>query len=169
MQNGPLYLSDHQKNWISQIQDGGRPPFWKPLNCHISATVWPNLMKFVTVTRTRPLQRIEFLKIQNGSGRYSEKHKNRDISAAVWPIFTKFGTLVQNGSLNRSDRQKLNFKNPKWQTAAILKTVISPYLQPFDRFWLNLARWCMLVPSAYRKVQIFNFRQSYMTDRRHLL
>ena len=32
-------------------------------------------------------------------------------------------------------------------------------LQPFDRFWLNLARWCMLVPSAWRKVQIFNFRQ----------
>ena len=26
-----------KKIWISQIQDGRRPPFWKPLNCHISA------------------------------------------------------------------------------------------------------------------------------------
>ena len=49
-----------------------------------------------------------------------------------------------------------------------MKTVKSPYLQPFDRFWLNLARWCMLVPIAWRKVQIFNFQQSYMADRRHL-
>jgi len=31
MQNGPLNLPT-VKNWISQIQDGGRPPFWKPLN-----------------------------------------------------------------------------------------------------------------------------------------
>ena len=30
-------------------------------------------------------------------------------------------------------------------------------LQPFDRFWLNLAWWCMLVPSAWRKVEIFFF------------
>ena len=39
-------------------------------------------------------------------------------------------------------------------------------LQPFDWFWLNLARWCMLVPRAWRKVQIFNFRQSYTADHR---
>ena len=36
---------------ISQIQDGGRPPFWKnPLNRYISATVWPILIRFGTVT-----------------------------------------------------------------------------------------------------------------------
>ena len=29
-----------------QIQDGGRPSFWKPLNRHISPTVWMILMKF---------------------------------------------------------------------------------------------------------------------------
>ena len=30
--------------------------------------------------------------------------------------------------------------------------------QRFDWFLLNLARWCMLVPGTWRKVQIFNFR-----------
>ena len=49
MLNGPLNLSD-RGIWISQIQDGGRPPFWKPLNCHIFATVLPILMKFGMVT-----------------------------------------------------------------------------------------------------------------------
>ena len=39
---------------ISQIQDGGRPPFWKPLNRHISATVWPILIKFGTMTHIGP-------------------------------------------------------------------------------------------------------------------
>jgi len=63
------------------------------------------------------------LKIQDG-----ENHKNRDISATVSPIFTKFDTLMQNGSVNRSDSYKNEFKNPRWRTAAILKTVKSPYL-----------------------------------------
>jgi len=41
-----------------QIQDGGRPPFWKkPLNRHIFATVWPILMKFGTMTHIGRLQR----------------------------------------------------------------------------------------------------------------
>ena len=54
--------------------------------------------------------------------RHVENHKNRDISATVWPIFTKSGTLMQNGSLNLSDVTELNFKNPRWRTAVILKT-----------------------------------------------
>ena len=34
-----------------QIQDGGRPPFWKKtLNRHISAIVWPILIRFGTMT-----------------------------------------------------------------------------------------------------------------------
>jgi len=42
-----------------QIQDGGRPPFWKPLNWHIFATVLLILMKFSMMTHTAPLQRID--------------------------------------------------------------------------------------------------------------
>ena len=37
-----------------QIQDGGRPPFKKPLNRYISATVWPILMKFGMMTHIAP-------------------------------------------------------------------------------------------------------------------
>jgi len=63
------------------------------------------------------------LKIQDGGSRHLENHKHRDISATVRPLFTKFGTLMQNGSV-----KKWNFTNPRWRTAAILKTVISSYL-----------------------------------------
>ena len=43
-----------------QIQDGGRPPFWKkPLNRYVSATVWPILIRFGTVTHIGLLQRID--------------------------------------------------------------------------------------------------------------
>ena len=58
----------------------------------------------------------------------TENHKNRDISATVWPIFTKFGTLVQNGPLTAPTIKKSNFTNTRWLTAAILRTVESPYL-----------------------------------------
>ena len=44
------------KNWISKIQDGGWPPFWKWLNRHISATVWPILMTFGILMHIGPLQ-----------------------------------------------------------------------------------------------------------------
>jgi len=43
-----------------EIQNGGRPPFWKKLlNRCISATVWPILMKFGTMTHVGHLQRID--------------------------------------------------------------------------------------------------------------
>ena len=54
-------------------------------------------------------------------------------------MFTKFGVVMQNGVLNRSDCKKIEFKNPRWRTAAILKTVKSPYLgtglTDFDEIW----------------------------------
>jgi len=69
------------------------------------------------------------LKIEDGGGRHVESYKNCDISATVLPIFTKFGMLMQNGPLNHSERLKsLNFTTPRWRSAAILKTVKSPYL-----------------------------------------
>ena len=42
-----------------KIQDGGRRPFWKQLNRHISAPVWQILMKFGTMTHIGPLLRID--------------------------------------------------------------------------------------------------------------
>ena len=48
--------------------------------------------------------------------------------------------LMQNGRLNLADRLRiLNFTNPRWRTAAILKTVKLPYLcnrfTDFDEIW----------------------------------
>jgi len=57
------------------------------------------------------------LKIQDGGNRHLENRKNCDISATVWPVFTKFGTL--------------NFKNPRWRTAAILKPLHHPISATF--------------------------------------
>ena len=41
--------------------------------------------------------------------------------------------------------KKLNFQNPRWRTAAILKTVESPYLRnrltDFDELWHSDADW----------------------------
>jgi len=56
--------TNKNSSWVvsigaQQIQDGGRPPFWKkPLNRYISATVWPILIRFGTMTHIGLLQRI---------------------------------------------------------------------------------------------------------------
>jgi len=49
----------------------------------------------------------------------------------------------------------LNLTNPRWRTAAILKTVKSPSLQPCDRFWWNWARWRILAPYSWLTVLKF--------------
>jgi len=41
----------------SKMADGGQ--FENPLNRHISATLWPILMKFGTMTHTGPIQTID--------------------------------------------------------------------------------------------------------------
>jgi len=45
-------------------------------NRHVSATVWPILMKFGTVSHIGPLQgkNLEVLKIQDGGGCHLENH-----------------------------------------------------------------------------------------------
>jgi len=54
--------------------------------------------------------------------------------------------------------KKLNFKNPRWQTAAILKTVQSPYLckdlSDFDVTWHADAEPVFL-PHRLLKIQNF--------------
>jgi len=48
-QNGMSTRARWQKLQIYKIQDGGRPPFWKSLNRHISVKNRPILMKFGTL------------------------------------------------------------------------------------------------------------------------
>jgi len=53
-------------------------------------------------------------------------------------MFTKFGMIIMIV-------KNLNFQNPRWQTAAIVKTVKSPYvrnrLTDFDEIWHDDANW----------------------------
>ena len=73
-----------QKLQIFKIQDGGRPPFWKSINRHISVKNHPILIKFGTLQQimnsmTVTWPKIEIFKIQDGGGRHL---KNR----FFWPL-----------------------------------------------------------------------------------
>jgi len=104
------------------------------LNCHISATVWPILIRFGTVTHIGPY---------NGSTVKISNFRKSEIAAAAILKITKIAISPQrfDRSLRNSVRwckmgplttrllKKSNFTNPRWQTAAILKkNVKSPYL-----------------------------------------
>jgi len=65
--------------------------------------------------------------------------------------------------------KNFKFKNPKWRTAAILKTVklqyLCRYLTVFDKIWHDDACWS---PAPDVKFTFFNFRPSYMADSRNI-
>ena len=50
----PLAIPANKKNWISKIQDGGRPPFWKRLNHNIFTAYKMMLTKFCKMMHTGP-------------------------------------------------------------------------------------------------------------------
>ena len=101
-----------KKNWITKIQDGGRPPFWKkPLNCYLYLS--KRLTDFDEIWHSdanwppagdRPLKFRIFQKPRWRRPPPWKTKKNRDVTATTdWPIYAKFGTIMQNGSLNRPD------------------------------------------------------------------
>jgi len=69
------------------------------------------------------------LKIQHGGSRRLENHKNCDISVTVLTdLYEIWYTDAKWVSHPLQSLKYLNFTNPRWQTAAILKTVTSSYL-----------------------------------------
>jgi len=78
----------------------------------------------------------------------------------VWLIFTKFGMMMQSGSLN-CPVKNLNFKNRRWRTAAILKTIQSSYIRncltDFDPVWHSDAEQ-VSTPLAITKYRIFKLK-----------
>jgi len=90
-------------------------------------------MKFGTVTQTRPLQRTT-VKISNFSKskmaaaailkitKIAISQQRFDRSLQIWYPDAKWTSLPLRPS------KKLTFTNPRWRTAAILKTVKLPYL-----------------------------------------
>ena len=94
-----------------QIQDGGRPPFWRPLNHHISVKNYPILIKFGTLQQilnpmTVTWPEIEVFEIQDGGGRHLE---NRFL-AITHRLIVRFQRNFVWGS-RRACRQGLHDKN----------------------------------------------------------
>jgi len=95
-----------------KIQDGGRPPFWKSLNCHISVKNRPILMKFGTLQQmvnqiAVSWPKIEMFKIQDGVGRHLENRFFGHNSSTDCLISAKFCMRKQNGILTKATWQKL--------------------------------------------------------------
>ena len=126
-----------------KIQDGGRPPFWKSLNRHISVKNRPILMKFTLHHILNPITvtwaKIEIFNIQDGNGR---RFKIDFLAITHRPIVwcqRKFvwgsKTVCKRGLHDKN----CIFLNPRWRTAAILKIVKSPYLSQkssdVDELW----------------------------------
>ena len=97
---------------MCKIQDGGRPPFGKSLNRHISVKNCPILMKFGTLHQilnpvTVMLPKIAIFEIQDGGGRHLENRFFGHYSLTNCPISAKFCTRKQNGMLTRAMGQKM--------------------------------------------------------------
>ena len=76
-----------------QIQYGGRLPFWRSLNHHISVKNHPILIKFGTLQQIL----IKIFKIQDGGGRHLENRFFGHNSSTDYPISAKFCMRKQNG------------------------------------------------------------------------
>jgi len=132
--------------------------FEKPLNCHISATVWPILMKFGTVTQIGPLQGsgdrpLKFRIFQKTGWRRLPSWKTTKIAISQQRIERSSRNLARLCKMGHLTAQTVkNFKFPKSKmaargprTAAIFKTVKSSYprnrLIDFDEIWHDDADW----------------------------
>jgi len=97
-----------------QIQDGGRQPFWRSLNHHISVKNRAILINFgilqqilnpITVTWPK----FEIFKIQDGGGRHLENRFFGHNSSTDCPISAQFCMRKRNGN-----RRGLHDKNCKF-------------------------------------------------------
>ena len=128
---------------------GHVPPYYKLLQgeCVVSCrkTADPNDMRFGTKTWVGPKNHVwnegphphsprekgNFVGLPKQAEKNESQRKRgfivSEISATVWPIFAKFGTKMR--LLTTPIVKTVNFYNPRWLMAAILKTVRLPYLR----------------------------------------
>ena len=144
------------------MQDGGRPPFLKPLNCHILQPFdrfWWNFARWCIL----PPYSGAMVKISNF-------WKSKMAAAAILKI-TEIAISPQLSDrslrnlvhwcklclLTTTTVKKFEFHKSKMADGCHFKNrYIILSQQPFDWFLLNLARWCMLLRRACRKFQIFD-------------
>jgi len=93
-QNGMLTKATGQKMQMCKIQDGGRTPFWKSLNRHISVKNCSILMKFGTHQILNPVSHVtkkwNFVGIQDGGNRHLEIRFFGHKSSTYCSISAKF-------------------------------------------------------------------------------
>jgi len=138
-------LTDFYKSWYADAKWVPYPlriknsnftnPRWKPLNRHISATVWPILMIFGMMTYIGPysgstVKISNFWKVRwwwppSWKSQKSPQRFDRSLRNLV-----RWWKWVSHPL---QSLKYLNFTRPRWRTAAILKTVTS--LLPFDWFF----------------------------------
>ena len=109
-----------------------RPSFWKPLNCHISATVWLILMKSGTIMHISPTREKTF-KISNFWKSkmvmaISQQQIERSLQK-IWHDYTKWVSYCQ-------DHKNLNFQNPRWRRP--------PFWKPLNRH-ISTTIWPILM------------------------
>jgi len=86
------------------------------------------------------------LKIQDGGSRHLENHKkSRYLGNGLTDLYEIWYADAKWVSYPLRSLKNVNFTNPRWRTAAILKTVTSSYLcnllTDFDKIWHGDARW----------------------------
>jgi len=100
------------------------------------------------------------LNIQDGGGRHLKKITKIAMSLQRFDrSLLNFYDDAKQVSPPLRTFKNLNFKNPRWRTATILKTVNSPYfcnlLTDFYEMWHNDAYW-FLAPDVKFKFVIFD-------------
>ena len=75
-----------------QIQDGGRPPFWKTVKSRYLHTIWPILTKFYAYWKSN----------MAAAAILDHFDQNCCISPMAQPVFTKFGIWCRMGPLSVS-------------------------------------------------------------------
>jgi len=119
--------------FVPQIQNGGRPPFKKRVNCYILATVPPIFTKFCMLTHIGPpnperFSKNQILKMQDGRRPSFWKLLNA-ISQQPWPILIQFGTTMHIRHPKMTGEQYLKILKSKMTNGGHLKNQKSRYLQ----------------------------------------
>jgi len=145
----------------------GRPPFWRPLNHHISVKNHPILIKFGTLQPILNLMTVtwpktEFFKIQDGGGRHLENRVFGHNWSTDCPISAKVCTRKQNGMLTRAMGQKMQMckiqdggRPQFWKS---LNRHISVKNRPILMTFGTLHQILNPVTVTWRKIEIFKIQ-----------
>ena len=152
-----------QKLQVFKIQDGGRPPFWKLLNRHISVQNCPTTADigpdYSHVTN-------EIFNIEDGDGLHVENRFLGRNSLNGRRISAKFCMRKQNGMSTKATWQKLQILKSKMADGCHFWIVKSPYLSEKSSDFVEI--WCIIAnfqPDYSHVTKNWNFKIQYCASR----